>query len=240
MASTPPGTPDAKEPADPLTRSLLEAGGLDALVLSDSPELAVMAPEERLASMRRMLDARPDGPVWLFAYGSLIWNPAVHVAERRRARINGWQRAFCLLTHAGRGSPDRPGLVLGLEPGGSCEGIALRIDEAGLEQELAMLWQREMLTGAYRPIWAEVYDGAGEPFGSAIAFTMDHASFQYAGNLDRNEVVRCLATGSGSLGTSADYLFRTVESLRACGISDPPLDHLAIDVARLLREDGQR
>ena len=179
----------------------------------------VLTADERDASLRAALADRPAGDVWLFAYGSLIWNPTVHTVERRIARIDGWHRAFCLASKAGRGTIDKPGLVLGLDEGGSCEGVALRLAEKDVWNELSLLWRREMVTGAYVPRWLDLFGQDGACFGQALAFTMDKAHVNYAGDLVIDAVVKCLATAVGSLGTSAEYLFRTRDGLRACGIS---------------------
>src|ERR1700712_2962800 len=117
-----------------LTRALLEANGIDDLVAKAAPGMVLLTEAERVASLRQTLAARPHGePVWLFGYGSLIWNPTVHTLERRTGRIEGWHRAFCLYTPAGRGTLDNPGLVLGLDAGGSCNGVAFRMAEDTLE-----------------------------------------------------------------------------------------------------------
>lgn len=215
-----------------LTRELIEAGGIDALVARDAPGLHVLTEAERAASLDATLAARPEGPAWLFAYGSLIWNPTVRVEACRVARIDGWHRAFCLVTMVGRGSPAHPGLTLALDEGGDCTGVALRLPEEGLEHELSLLWRREMLSGAYVPRWLDVSDPAGGRFGSAIAFTMDRASPQYAGGLSEEETVHRLATAQGSIGSAADYLFATCEGLAGHGVSDPALDALAAAVRR--------
>lgn len=220
-----------------LTRELIQSGGIDAIVARDAPMLRVLTEAERQASLRATLAARPEGPAWLFAYGSLIWNPTVHTAESRVARIEGWHRAFCLTTMIGRGTPANPGLTLGLDAGGACEGLALRIEEEILERELALLWRREMLAGAYVPRWLDVLDADGRRFGSAIAFTIDPASAQYAGGLARTEVVRRIATAAGAIGTAAEYLFETCAGLRSHGIPDPTLEALAAEVTALRAED---
>lgn len=222
-----------------LTRELIEAGGIAAMAARAAPGLPLLSEEERAASLRAILDARPPGEdVWLFAYGSLIWNPAIHTAEKRVARIEGWHRAFCLSTPLGRGTVENPGLTLGLDSGGSCAGVGLRIAEDVLEQELTLLWRREMLSGAYVPRWVDLLDEAGARFGGGIAFTMDPASRQYAGCLPREETVRRLATASGILGSAADYLFATIEGLHAHGIPDPSLDELAADVTAARNAGG--
>ena len=214
-----------------LTRALIEAGAIEAIVARDAPGVRLLTAAEREASLKATLAARPAGAVWLFAYGSLIWNPTIHTAERRTARIMGWHRAFCLSTMAGRGSAERPGLMLALDSGGSCSGVAFRIEEASVVAELSLLWKREMLSGAYVPRWIDVHDEDGARFASAIAFTINRANANYAGKLDREAVVERLATAAGALGTAADYLFRTRDGLRAHGIPDAELEALAESVA---------
>lgn len=221
-----------------LTRELIEAGGIDALVARDAPGLRVLTEAERAASLRATLAARPEGPAWLFAYGSLIWNPTVRVEEARVGRIEGWHRAFCLVTVVGRGSPDHPGLTLALDEGGSCTGVAFRLAEEGLEHELSLLWRREMLSGAYVPRWLDVIGPEGGRFGSAIAFTIDRTSGQYAAGLSEEETVHRLATASGAIGSAADYLFATCEGLAGHGVRDPALDALAAAVERRRAELG--
>jgi cation transport protein ChaC len=210
-----------------LTRAFIEAGGIAALVAQEAPHLQCWSEAERAASLLCVMQARPPGDVWLFGYGSLIWNPTIETTERRVARIEGWHRAFCLSTQAGRGSLDNPGLVLGLEPGGSCVGVALRIAEDSAAAELTLLWRREMLTGAYVPHWLDLLDEQGACFGTGLAFTVNPAGEHYAGDLPEAEVIRRLATAAGSLGSSADYLFRTCDGLRLCGVEDAELERLA-------------
>jgi glutathione-specific gamma-glutamylcyclotransferase len=213
-----------------LTRAFIEAGGIDALVAQDAPDLQCWSEAERAASLLYFMRNRPPGDVWLFGYGSLIWNPTIVDTERRLARVEGWHRAFCLSTRAGRGSVQNPGLVLGLEPGGSCVGVALRIAEASAIDELTLLWRREMLTGAYRPQWVDLLDEQGDGFGIGLAFTVNPVGDHYAGDLPEAEIVRRLATASCSLGSCADYLFRTCDGLRLRGVEDADLERLAAAV----------
>jgi cation transport protein ChaC len=224
---------------DILTRDILLDGTLDRMVARSMPDIRLLTEDERRYSLDQVLAARPQGPCWLFAYGSLLWNPTVPVLETRPARVQGWHRSFCLSTRAGRGSPDNPGLVLGLDRGGACTGAGLRLPEDGLRDELALLWRREMLTGSYVPRWVRLLDRvrpatAGTPpavFGHAIAFTMNRQSTQYCGRLDTVELVRRLATARGELGSSSDYLFGTRDGLRALGIRDPAVERLAASVS---------
>jgi cation transport protein ChaC len=214
----------------PLSRALLEAGGIDAMLARDAPHLRLLTEAERAESLRATLAARPEGDVWLFAYGSLIWNPTIRVVEQRTARIQGWHRAFCLSTIAGRGTLELPGLVLGLDAGGHCEGLAFRLAEEDLEGELTLVWRREMVASAYVPRWMDVLDRDGRRFGGAITFTIDPAGTYYAGGLAAEAVIERLATAAGHLGSSAEYLFQTRDGLRAHGIPDPELEALAAKV----------
>lgn len=216
-----------------LTRDLLLDDSLQRMVALASPGTQWWSEAERSRSLDRTLALRPlphEG-VWLFAYGSLIWNPTIHFAERRVARIHGWHRAFCLATAAGRGTPENPGLMLGLDHGGTCTGAAFLIPEADIRCELTVLWRREMLAGSYVPRWLTVRALDGTPFGRAIAFTIDRSRPSYAGEITEAETVRRLATARGALGTGAEYLFRTRDGLRSLGLRDRNVERLAVQVA---------
>ncbi|MDE1993017.1 MAG: gamma-glutamylcyclotransferase [Rhizobiaceae bacterium] len=213
-----------------LSRDLLSNGDFAAMIAKEAPALRLLTDEEQRESLRHMLSIRPAGDAWIFAYGSLIWNPAIHIVEQRRARIVGWHRSFCLSAIAGRGSPENPGLVLGLDEGGHCDGVALRLPEDSIEAELTLLWRREMVAGAYIPRWVDLVGTDGEVFGSGIAFTMDRTASVYAGGLQRAITIQRLATASGSIGSSAEYLFRTRDGLRTLGIEDDEIERLAEDV----------
>lgn len=226
---------DGPRIASVITRDMLREGGIERLIGEAIPGLRVLTEAERAASLAGLLAHRPDrgGGAWVFAYGSLIWNPAIHTIERRFARTHGWHRSFCLSTLAGRGSPDLPGLVLGLDRGGACAGAALLIAEDELAEELPILWRREMLSGSYQPRWVTVRDETGAPFGRAIAFTIRREGHWYAGGLAEDEVIRRLALARGALGSSADYLFQTRDGLRSLGIVDRRIERLAAQVEAL-------
>ena len=215
-----------------ITRAALQDDALSRMMAASAPNLRLLTDAERAASLATTLACRPDpgDGVWLFAYGSLIWNPALHYDERRLARVHGWHRSFCLLTHAGRGTPENPGLVLGLDRGGACTGAAFRVPEPLVQEELSLLWRREMLSGSYQPRWVRVRGADGVPFGHAVAFTIHRGGENYAGGLTEPEVVRSLATASGALGSAADYLFRTADGLRSLGIADPRIERLVRQV----------
>jgi cation transport protein ChaC len=211
-----------------MTRQKLMDGSLHRMFLT-TPGLVFLTDEEREKSWRDMLDNRPDHGqgVWLFAYGSLIWNPMIHYVESRFARIEGWRRSFCLSAVVGRGTPDQPGLFLGLDSGGQCEGVAYRIAEDTLLEEIAVVWAREMPSGAYIPKWVPLHDQDGHVFGSGIAFTINPAGPHYMATLPEADAVQRLATAHGVLGSASDYLFQTQAGLCQMGIEDPMVDQLA-------------
>lgn len=213
-----------------LTRDQLRDDVIRRMIRDGSPETRVLTDAELAASRRATLNIAPAGrDVWVFGYGSLIWNPAFHFVEQRIGTVYGYHRRFCLWVPLGRGTPDAPGLMLGLEPGGCCRGVAFRIAPEAVEAELDIVWRREMVTHAYRPCWVRVHTVAGPV--SAIAFAINRAHERYAGRLAQDEVVNVLATAQGALGRSADYLFSTVEHLEALGIRDWPLHRLRDAVA---------
>jgi len=204
----------------------VEAAGDPKWALSD---------EQLSESLTATIKARPKGAGWwVFAYGSLLWNPLFPFAECRPAMLRGLHRRFCLYSLATRGTPEQPGLVLGLDRGGACTGVAYRLPAPVAMDELHLLWRREMVTSAYIPRWVDLFDGAGERFGAGLAFTIDQTSAQYVGALPDNEIVRRLATAKGSLGSAADYLFQTRDGLREHGIPDADLERLARGVEGIL------
>jgi glutathione-specific gamma-glutamylcyclotransferase len=226
-----------------LTREALLDGSLHRMIARTVPDLRLLSDAERTRSLQETLAARPAGErdgAWLFAYGSLIWNPMITFTERRVARVQGWQRAFCLSIKGGRGSHEQPGLMLALDCGGSCTGVALHIAEGLLCEELEVVWRREMLAGSYVPRWLEMEDEGGRPFGHAITFTINTEHPGYIGGLSETETVQRLATASGAMGSSAEYLFRTREGLRALGVADPLIERLAaaVSAAQAARSAG--
>ena len=182
-----------------ITREMLEAGGMADAIRRTQPDAVLLTDAERSANLAAMLASRPDHGhgVWVFAYGSLIWNPAMHIAERRLARLEGWHRSFCLATKAGRGDAQTPGMLLGLEVGGDCLGAVLRIAEADVATELEILWRREMVGPGYIPRWLPVTTPEGVPLGQAIAFTINQAGPNYARDVPEAELLRRLATARG-------------------------------------------
>ncbi|GEO19077.1 gamma-glutamylcyclotransferase [Microvirga aerophila] len=216
-----------------LTREALQAGFVKEMVARSGTSLRVLSDDERRASLDATLAVQPTpGDVWLFGYGSLIWNPTFHYVEQKPVLIRGWHRQFCLSTPIGRGTPDQPGLVLGLDRGGSCRGVAFRVAHAEAKVELELVWRREMVTGAYVPRWVTLH-GPELPHGtSGIAFTINRAAPNYLRPSSEAETARVIASACGVLGPCRDYLFDTIQGLEGFGIHD---QHLA-RIARLVSE----
>ena len=222
-----------KKQLHPMTREALQNGLVSEMIARSGTDLRVLSDEERRQSLEATLAAQPvPGDVWLFAYGSLIWNPAFHYAERQPVLIRGWHRQFCLATPIGRGTPEHPGLVLGLDRGGSCRGVAFRIPRSQAEAELELVWRREMVTGAYVPRWVRLH-GPDLPHGmSGIAFTINRAAPNYVRPVSEAATAQTIATACGVLGSCRDYLFDTIHGLEGFEIHDHHLDR----IARLVRE----
>lgn len=208
-----------------LTRELLQSGAfLEAF--DDLPGQARWSLERIDASLRATLDRRPAGPLWLYAYGSLIWNPLFHHEGRQGARLRGWQRHFCLQLLAGRASPQAPGRMLALDAGDACAGVVFRLAESNLLEELRLVWIREMVYGSYRPIWEPVGLDDGQTV-QALVFVADPTQPQYAADPGVESTARLIAAAHGPLGSNLDYLLRLDESLIEHGIHDPYVHRLA-------------
>jgi cation transport protein ChaC len=163
-------------------------------------------------------------PVWVFAYGSLMWNPEMRFAERLPARIHGYHRSFCLYSPEYRGTREKPGLVLGLDRGGSCRGIAYRLAEATLAAEIDLIWTREMTGFVYHMTALKIATERGPVQG--YAFTVRRDSRDYAGRLAHDVAARIIAASKGDRGTGRDYLANTVRHLEELGIADGALHRI--------------
>ena len=220
-----------------LTREQIRDGWVQQLVLSSAEPIRALSEAELIESRASMLADHPVGAdLAIFAYGSLIWNPAFHFAGRQLAHIHGYHRRFCLWTSLGRGTPANPGLMLGLDMGGSCRGVIYTIAAADIASELEIVWRREMVTGAYRPAWVMARTAAGPR--PAIAFLINHRHERYAGRLDDAAIVRSIATACGPLGACAEYLFNTTAHLDELGIVDRSLRRLCGLVREAQRTAG--
>jgi len=197
-----------------------------------------LTPTELLASLRAALDPwEPGSPFWIFAYGSLMWNPEFAWDARHVATIRGYHRSFGIWSRINRGTPENPGLVLTLECGGSCRGLIYRIQPDRVQEEMQRIWKREMTFGSYRPKWLNCV--VGDETMKALAFTVNRACSGYAGRIPEAVVVEAIASARGRYGPAHDYLFKTTETLREHGIRDERVEHLAGLVrARLVMGSG--
>jgi len=222
-----------------LTREDLKNGRMRRLWSESGAGPRPLSDEELEASIACVLSgARPGDDVWVFGYGSLVWNPLIHYAERRPATLRGFHRRFCLWSTTSRGTPDKPGLVLGLDLGGTCQGLAYRLAAGQAAPELKLLWQREMVVGSYASRWVRVEaapcaesHGCAEEL-RALAFVVNRQHPNFAGKLPLDAVVTALAGAAGHIGSAADYLHHTVDALAAHGLRDGYLERLCARVAR--------
>jgi glutathione-specific gamma-glutamylcyclotransferase len=172
--------------------------------------------------------------LWIFGYGSLMWKPGFEAAETVHARLTGYRRCFCLQSVHHRGTPMRPGLVLGLDRGGSCEGLAFRIPARQARATLAYLRAREQVDGVYREASLAV-ELRGERRGQlAIAYLVEHAHPSYVGNLPVARQAQVIRGAAGKSGTNVDYLVNTLEHLTLIGIKERELERVLITMGPLL------
>ena len=180
---------------------------------------------ERRAIMRTMLaELAPGEDPWVFGYGSLMWNPAFDFTERRCGRVFGYHRRFAFWSKMGRGSDERPGMMLGLAKGGSCAGLALRVAREHAERELQSVFMREMMTTSYRARLVPVHTDRG--IVRAITFVANPEHAFYAGRVPSETAARHIAFAEGHLGPCRDYLYNTVRQLEAHGIPDRAMHEL--------------
>ncbi|WP_321910160.1 MULTISPECIES: gamma-glutamylcyclotransferase [unclassified Paraburkholderia] len=184
-------------------------------------------------SLAETMAKRPAGKeIWVFGYGSLMWNPLSRFDRRASATLHGWRRSFCIRLFGGRGTPQRPGRMLALEPGGATQGLALRLDAATLEEELHILWTREMLTGAYTPAWTTVTLATGETR-HALAFVASDCPRQYEADSSPATVARLIAQAQGPLGSNAEYVFQLRQALADCALTDAYVEEVAQALERI-------
>jgi cation transport protein ChaC len=179
-----------------------------------------------------LLARRKPGPLWLFAYGSLIWKPEFTAVEHCRATAHGWHRAFTLGLTRWRGSPNQPGLMMALEPGGRCEGVAYRLPDTDHPGQMGKLLRREVATheDVHGVRWITVETAQGNV--EALSFWTGVRGPTHAGKRSLHQVAEILARACGHLGSGADYLFQTVSHLEELGIRDRSLWRLQALVAK--------
>lgn len=164
--------------------------------------------------------------LWVFGYGSLMWRPGFDHVERRPARLHGYHRDFCVYSHVHRGTPTRPGLVFGLDAGGSCRGVAFRVEAAKAAAVRDYLRTREQVTLVYIERQASVTLVDSQQRVEALCFVVDRGHQQYAGKLDFDRQVEMIVHGAGQSGQNPEYLSSTVKHLNEAGIADKELNRL--------------
>jgi glutathione-specific gamma-glutamylcyclotransferase len=215
-----------------ITRERLRDGShLAQLRARALPGFPIRSDEEIDASLNEALAGRPKNcDVWVFGYGSLIWNPAFEFAEKRVALVRGWHRRFCLWLKGGRGTPELPGLMLALDRGGCCRGVAFRLDERQVEEELLILWRREMLSGSYHARWVDAHTEEGVV--RAVTFVANRRNDRFTNLLSDDQVAARIAVAHGPLGSCAEYLLNTVAHLEELGFQDASLERIRRRIER--------
>src|SRR5262245_31656893 len=179
--------------------------------------------EDREATRVAALAGRLNADLWVFAYGSLMWDPAIHIVEIRPATLQGYHRSFCVKIEIGRGSPENPGLVAGLREGGQCQGLLFRVPARAVDRETDIMWMREMVFDGYVPKFLHLETNLGHL--EALAFIADRASSRWV-DLNEEATARMIAMGTGIVGSNLEYLDKLHEQLSLLGFDDPAIKAL--------------
>lgn len=187
--------------------------------------------DAREANRREVLRNRLHRDLWVFAYGSLIWDPAVYLDEYRYGTLSGWHRSFCMRILGSRATRDRPGLMAALEPGGDCHGVVFRISAGLVDQETEFMWRREMFSGAYRPVFETVITPQGSI--EALVFVINPDAEAYLPDLPEEQAATMIAAAEGDNGSNLAYLEVLVHRFECLGIEDPAISRLHQQAASL-------
>ena len=185
--------------------------------------------QDREATRTTALAGRLNDDLWVFAYGSLMWDPALHIVEIRRATLQGFHRRFCLKAEIGRGSKEAPALMAALDVGGECQGLAFRIPAQAVNHETEILWMREMIGEAYVPTFRSVLTPQGPV--EALAFVIDRTSRRFA-DLSTAEAAAIIASGKGVLGTNLEYFDHLAGHVAVLGIEDEVFEAIRSQLRR--------
>src|SRR5436305_9110709 len=168
--------------------------------------------------------------LWVFGYGSLMWRPGFDYLERQLAWLRGYHRALCIYSHVHRGTPERPGLVLGLDRGGSCRGVAFRVEARKVDATITYLRAREQATAVYveRRVRVRLEDGREV---QALTYVVDRAHVQYAGKLPLDTILEYVRAGIGQSGDNPAYVLNTHRHLAELSLRDPVLAHIVGSLA---------
>ena len=191
--------------------------------------------DDREGAKQRWLDMiSPSEPAWIFAYGSLMWDPGFVFEAVEPATVFGYHRRFCIYSHIYRGTPQHPGLVLGLDRGGSCQGRAFQIAPSAAREVLGMVWDREMIYRVYLP--RDFYAHIGNRRVLCRTFVANPNHEQYAGRMSNREAAQMIAGATGKAGPNNVYLENTLHHLQSLGLKDGGLRRLQSDVQRITGE----
>jgi glutathione-specific gamma-glutamylcyclotransferase len=218
------------------TRRRLAEGSLFESLRAKPPEGVVLRTEAELAeSLEDTLRHHdPAEDLHVFGYGSLMWNPAMDVADAGVACLQGWHRRFCLRLLFGRGTVEEPGAMLALDRGGACNGMLFRIEAHKVRAEMRLLWRREMMAGSYDARWVTARIERRSV--RALTFVVNRHSTRYIARGARDDVAHMIRTGKGVLGTSRDYFESTLRALESLRIRDRGMQRLQQAVRQA---DGQ-
>lgn len=202
-----------------------------------APHAALPPPLRDTEALRERVRTEWGGrhDLWVFGYASLIWRPEFESAEHRPALVHGWHRAFRMRSRVNRGTPESPGLVYALMPGGMCRGMAYRIPRERADAELDRLWLREMPTGVYDPRWLACQTASGPV--RALSFTLSRRSPAFTGPIDDSTLLQILRRAQGRYGSTLDYLVQTAEALHQHRMCDRESARL-LRLARHLKSGG--
>ena len=190
----------------------------------NAPESRLVLRDPAASLSRARAQWGGEGDLWVFGYASLIWRPEFEAAEHRTALVHGWHRALRMRSRINRGTPQQPGLVFALLPGGACRGVVYRLPRERADAELERLWAREMPTGVYDPRWLPCRTPQGVV--PALAFTLSRRSESFMGRLPDDQMLHILRHASGRYGTTLDYLARTAHALHQRGVHDREIERL--------------
>lgn len=224
---------------DPLTRESLSADAVRKSIRKSNPQIPVWTDSQLDESLEQTLAFAPNQKnVWVFGYGSLLWNPVIDIVQKKTGTVYGYRRRFCMIAPTGRGTREVPGLVLALDAGGCCQGIALKVKPGRVREELSLLWRREMVVGSYKPKWLNMYFGKRKQ--PVLAFVMNRTHRSCRGALTQAKTATMIARAQGVLGRNSDYLYDTMTHLEANGLRDNPLSNLAQHVTRIQSRDERK
>ncbi len=189
----------------------------------------VDGPRREPAAAPPAIKPSPAEDLWVFGYGSLMWRPGFAFVSSCKATLRGWRRSFCIYSHVYRGTPEKPGLVLGLDRGGACAGVAFRVKASLREPTIRYLREREQTTSVYIERTVPVTLETGERV-AALVYTADRLHEQYAGRLDRQTMLALIRRSRGQTGDNATYVTETHAHLADIGVRDSELEWLVAEL----------